>query len=251
MGIAKATKLVADSGFRALEISPWIPKKLSLARINALRSSLRTNGLAFSGFTAIYPPEMILASPRLATRKKNILYTKRLVQLAHSLEGRVLVWGSGRSRNIPRTVPFRKGYHWLIELLKASASLADDMDIRIAIEPLNRFESTIIHNTTEALSLTRSVGHDSIGIVYDTFHASLEEATFTRPILRAGKRIAAVHVSDCNRKIPGRGHIDFRPIFKALKKVGYDRYVTLEAVLDDNPRHDLLAARKYLEKMID
>jgi D-psicose/D-tagatose/L-ribulose 3-epimerase len=207
--------------------------------------------LAFSGFTSLYPPEMILASPSLATRKKNILYTKRLVQLAHSLEGKTLVWGSGRSRNIPRTVPFRKGYGWLIELLRASASLADDVDIRIAIEPLNRFESTIIHNTTEALSLARSVGRNSIGIVYDTFHASLEEATFTGPILHAGKRIAAVHVSDCNRKIPGRGHIDFRPIFRALKQVGYDGYVTLEAILGDNPRHDLLAARKYIEKMID
>lgn len=194
---------------------------------------------------------MILASPRPATRKKNILYTKRLVQLAHSLGGRVLVWGSGRSRNIPSTVPFRKGYHWLIELLKASASLADDMDIRIAIEPLNRFESTIIHNSAEALSLARLVGYRSVGIVYDTFHVSLEEASFIEPILRAGKRIASVHVSDCNRKIPGRGHIDFRPIFEALRQVGYDGYVTLEAVLDEKPRHDLLAARKYLEKMID
>ncbi|MGD0550321.1 MAG: hypothetical protein ABSA81_07240 [Candidatus Bathyarchaeia archaeon] len=54
-----------------------------------------------------------------------------------------------------------------------------------------------------------------------------------------------------NRKIPGRGHIDFRPIFDALKKVGYDGYVTLEAILSRNPRQDLVAARKYMENMID
>jgi len=250
LGIAKATKLAADSGFRALEISPWIAGDLSLARINTLKRSLSANKLAFSGFTAIYPPEMILVSPSLATREKNIRYTKRLVQLAHSLEGKVLVWGSGRSRSIPRGVPSRKGYPWLVQLLRASASFADDLDIKIAIEPLNRFESTIIHNADDALSLARSVGHNSIGIVYDTFHASLEEASFTEPILHAGKRIAAVHVSDCNRKIPGKGHIDFPPIFDALKKVGYDSYVTLEAILDRDPRNDLVKARKYLEKLI-
>jgi len=96
--------------------------------------------------------------------------------------------------------------------------------------------------------LARVVDHDCIGILYDAFHTSLEEASFTGPILQAGKRLAAVHVSDCNRKIPGRGHIDFRPIFDALKKVGYDRHVTLEAILPRNLSQDLVACRKYLDK---
>jgi sugar phosphate isomerase/epimerase len=194
---------------------------------------------------------MKLASPSPALRMENILYTKRLVELAHSLGGRVLVWGSGRSRDIPRGVPFKRGYSWLVELLKASASLADEKGIKIAIESQNRFESTIIHNIKEAISLAKLVNHKSVGIVYDTFHASLEEDSFTKPILLAGKRLAAVHVSDCNRRIPGRGHIDFRPIFDALKRIDYDGYVTLEAILGHNPRDDLLVARKYLEKMME
>jgi sugar phosphate isomerase/epimerase len=53
------------------------------------------------------------------------------------------------------------------------------------------------------------------------------------------------------KKIPAKGHIDFPLIFDALKKVGYDGYVTLEAILPLNPRLDLKAAREYLEKMID
>lgn len=242
---------MAEAGFAALEISPWIPRKLTATRINSLRTSLRRNGLAFSGFTAIYPPEMILASQSVASRRKNILYTKRLIELAQGLGGKVLVWGSGRSRNIPRDIPFRRGYGWLVELLRASAYAADQTDVKIAVEPLNRFESTIIHNVSEALSLAKLVNRKSIGVVYDTFHTNLEEDSFTRPILLAGERLAAVHVSDCNRKIPGKGHIDFPPIFDALKKVEYDGYVTLEATLSRDPRQDLAAARTYLEKMID
>jgi sugar phosphate isomerase/epimerase len=251
LGIPKAASLVAEAGFDALEISPWIPRRLSRADINSLRTSLQKNGLTFSGFTSLYPPEMILASPSSASRRKNILYTRRLIELTRSLGGKLLVWGSGRSRNIPRDVPFRKGEAWLVELLRASGDVADQVDVKIAIEPLNRFESTIIHNISEALSLAQLVNRRSVGVAYDTFHTNVEENSFTKPILLASERLAAVHISDCNRKIPGRGHIDFRPIFYALKKIGYDGYVTLEAILSRNPRQDLVAARKYMQNMID
>jgi sugar phosphate isomerase/epimerase len=236
LGFPKVTKLVAEAGFSALDISPWIPRNLSRALIRSLRRSLTRNDLAFSGFLAIYPPEMTLASESPSVREKNISYTKWLIELAYDLGGRVLIWGSPRSRIVPRGISLRRAYGWFVELLNASASLADETDIKIAIEPINRFESTIIHN---------------VGVVYDTFHASLEEDSFIDPILLSGKRLAAVHVSDCNRRIPGKGHIDFAPIFAALKRAGYDGYVTLEAILDGDLRTDLVAARRYLEKMID
>lgn len=244
---ARAAKLAAESGFDALEISPWIPRILTDRDIRKLKASLRRCRIAFSGFTAIYPPQMSLASPSRKLRKESILYTNRLIELAHDLGGRALVWGSPRSRNIPKDVPFKKGYAWLVQLLRASGSLADARDVKIAIEPINRFESTIIHNAREALSLGRLVDRKSVGIVYDVFHTSLEEDSFTEPILSAGKRLAAVHVSDCNRRIPGKGHIDFKPIFEALDKVSYDGYVTLEAILGPDLKRDLRAARMYLE----
>lgn len=241
---------MAEAGFDAFEISPTIPRQLSQSDIRSLKSSLDRYDIPFAGFTSIYPPEMILASKSRTARRKSILHTKRLIETASSLEGRHMVWGSGRSRNIPKDVPFKRGFGWLIDLLKESGTLADEEGIKIAIEPQNRFESTIIHNVREALSLAKLVKHDSIGVVYDTFHTSLEEDSFTKPILLAGKRLAAVHVSDCNRKIPGKGHINFAPIFESLKRVHYEGYVSLEAILEKDPRRDLLSARKYLERMI-
>jgi len=248
--IPKAAKLLAGAGFDAMEISPSVPRNLTERDVRTLRRALSRNALSFSGFTGIYPPEMILASKSAGVRKSSIRYTKWLIEIASELGGKHIVWGSGRSRNIPRDVPFRKGLHWLVHLLKESGNFADEKGIRIAIEPQNRFESTIIHNVAEALSLARLVNHKSVGVVYDTFHASLEEASFTKPILIAGKRLAAVHVSDCNRKIPGRGHINFAPIFESLKRIHYDGYVSLEAILEQDPRRDLLSARRFLKRMI-
>ena len=251
LGIPKAVKLVAQAGFDAFEISPSIPRQLSLSDIRSLKSAIIRNRIPLAGFTSIYPPEMALASKSATARRKSVLYTKWVIELASSLEGRHLVWGSGRSRDIPRDVPLKKGFSWLIHLLKESGTLADAKGIKIAIEPQNRFESTIIHNVREAVSLAKLVKHTSIGVVYDTFHTSLEEDSFTTPILLAGKRLAAVHVSDCNRKIPGKGHIDFAPIFESLKKVHYDGYITLEAILDRDPRQDLISARRHMAKMIE
>jgi len=246
----KGVKLVAEAGFDAYEISPWLPRRLTGRDIDRLRVLLKKNHLKFSGFTAFYPPEMILASPSPHARRKALLYTNRLVEVVHNLEGRTIVWGSPRSRRIPRGVSAKVGYRRLIELLKKSGTYAEKRDVRIAIEPVNRFESSNIHTVREALALAKSVNRRSVGIVYDSHHACFEETSFTKPIFLANKRIVAVHVSDCNRKIPGKGHLNFGPIFDALRKVGYDGYVSLEAVFERDIRRELITARKRLEEMI-
>ena len=246
----KQCSVISNAGFAALEISPWMQGKMTNITVNSLRRSMRKNHLSFSGFTALYPPNMVLASPIASHRHSNISYTNHLIELTHELEGRTLVWGSGRARTIPPGISTQKGYAWLVELLKTCGSLASEKKVKIAIEPLNRFESGIIHNMHEALSLAKKVNLESIGTVYDIYQVSLEEESFTRPILLANGRLAAVHVSDCNRKIPGRGHLQFEPVFDALKRIGYDGYVTLEATLGPKYREELTAARKYLERVI-
>ena len=132
---------------------------------------------------------MILASPSPHARRKSILYTNRLVELVHSLEGRSIGWGSPRSRQIPKGVSTEVGYRRFIELLKASGTLAEKRNVRIAIEPVNRFESSNIHTAREALALAKSVNRKSVGIVYDTFHASFEETSFTQPIFLAANEL--------------------------------------------------------------
>ena len=71
----KGVKLAAEAGFDAYEVSPWLPRRLTDTDINMLRVLLKKNGLKFSGFTAIYPPEMIVASPSPHARRGKLFFT--------------------------------------------------------------------------------------------------------------------------------------------------------------------------------
>src|SRR5208283_4843377 len=120
----KGVRLAAETGFDAYEISPWLPRRLTSRDMIRLKALLRKNGLKFSGFTSIYPREMTIASSSFHVRRRIILYTNRLVEWVHDLEGQSIGWGSPRAREIPRGVSTEVGYRRLIELLRASGTLA-------------------------------------------------------------------------------------------------------------------------------
>ena len=47
--------------------------------------------------------------------------------------------------------------------------------IEIGIEPLNRFETYFLNTTADGAAFCDAVGHPSIGLLFDTFHANIEE----------------------------------------------------------------------------
>jgi D-psicose/D-tagatose/L-ribulose 3-epimerase len=65
--------------------------------------------------------------------------------------------------------------------------------------------------------------------MYDTFHANIEEKEPVGSIARFAKAVEHVHISENDRGTPGRGHVDFAGVFKGLKAIGYDGWLTIEA----------------------
>lgn len=99
----------------------------------------------------------------------------------------------------------------------------------IAVEPLNRFETYFLTCQAGASELVDAVDLDSVGQLYDTFHANIEEKRIAEAIKSSGKRIRHVHISANDRATPGEDHIDWQETFAALKHVGYDGWLTIEA----------------------
>jgi D-psicose/D-tagatose/L-ribulose 3-epimerase len=74
-----------------------------------------------------------------------------------------------------------------------------------------------------------SVGHPAISVMYDTFHANIEEADPVAAFARNATKVTHVHISENDRGVPGRGHVPWADTFRAIKASGYDGWLTIEA----------------------
>jgi len=116
-----------------------------------------------------------------------------------------------------------------VECLRVVGEYARGSGVTIAVEPLNRFETYFLNCQADASRLVDAVGIDSVGQLYDTFHANIEEKNISDAIKAGGKRIKHVHISANDRATPGEDHIDWPETFAALKGIGYDGWLTIEA----------------------
>jgi D-psicose/D-tagatose/L-ribulose 3-epimerase len=107
---------------------------------------------------------------------------------------------------------------------------AESYNVRVAVEPLNRFETFFLNTAADALRLCEDVAHPRIGVLYDTFHANIEEKNQAAAIRLLGKHIFHVHTCENDRGIPGTGPIDFPGVIAALREIGYDEWLVIEEI---------------------
>jgi len=117
---------------------------------------------------------------------------------------------------------------WLIEALRECCEAAAAAGVRLCLEPINRYETTLINNVAQGLQLIEAVGADNFGLLLDTFHMNIEEPSMEAGIRAAGSRLFHFHVADSNRWYPGAGHIDFARLLYVLQDMGYDGWVSGE-----------------------
>ena len=134
-----------------------------------------------------------------------------------------------------------------VESLRAAAEYAATRDVTIVIEYLNRFEMYLVNCAEDAAALVREVDHPNCRMMYDTFHAHIEESDPRAALHSCGDVLAHFHASENNRGTPGSGQVDWDTTFDALGEVGYAGWVVIEAFGDSLP--DLAAATKVWRRM--
>jgi sugar phosphate isomerase/epimerase len=117
---------------------------------------------------------------------------------------------------------------WLVEALQECSRAAAEQNVRLALEPINRYETSLINSTGQGLELIERVGAENFGLLLDTFHMNIEEPRIEASIRRCGERIFHFHVADSNRWHPGGGHLNFGSILGALGETGYTGWVSGE-----------------------
>src|SRR5918999_3484503 len=135
----------------------------------------------------------------------------------------------GKRRHIP---PEQKKKEWdlAVKGLKEAGRRAKDSGIRLAIEPLNRFETDLINTSEQCERLVNEIGMNNVGFHLDSFHMNIEEKNSADAVRRAGKRLYHFHACENDRGAPGSGvNIDWDNVAKALKDVGYARQAVIES----------------------
>ncbi len=117
---------------------------------------------------------------------------------------------------------------WLIEALRECTASARQFGVQLALEPINRYETSLINNASQGLELIKSVGIDNFGLLLDTFHMNIEEPIIEDSIRACGMHIFHFHVADSNRWYPGAGHVDFKTVLQTLAQVDYQGWVSGE-----------------------
>ncbi len=122
-----------------------------------------------------------------------------------------------------------KEWHLAVEGLKEMCAYAAERGIRLAFEPLNRFETDLINIVDQGLKLIIDVGVPNLGFHLDTFHMHLEEKDSVAAIKNAGERVFHFHACENDRGIPGTGQVDWEGVFQALVEIGYQGAVVIES----------------------
>jgi D-psicose/D-tagatose/L-ribulose 3-epimerase len=135
----------------------------------------------------------------------------------------------GKRRHVS---PEQKKKEWdlAVKGLKEAARRAKDQGVRLAIEPLNRFETDLVNTAEQCERLVNDIGADNVGFHLDSFHMNIEEKNSYEAIKRAGKRLFHFHACENDRGAPGNGkNIDWEGVGKGLKEVGYEGDAVIES----------------------
>jgi len=217
---------IASWGYDGVEVAVRQPQLLDVDSLLALAAQ---HGLAIPaiGTGQAWGEEgLSYTDPDEATRQAAIARTLAHIPLA-ARTGAVII--NGLLRGIVRPgVAHAQAMRWLVSALQECCRAAAAQGVRIALEPINRYETTLINNVAQGLDLLARIGADNMGLLLDTFHMNIEEPQLAESIRTCGDRIFHFHVADSNRWYPGAGHLDFARILEALAATGYQGWVSGE-----------------------
>jgi len=122
-----------------------------------------------------------------------------------------------------------KEWQYAVDGLKDMCAYAEKKGIKLAFEPLNRFETDLINVVEQGLKLIDDVGAENLGFHLDTFHMHLEEKDSVEAVKKAGKKVFHFHACENDRGVPGTGQVEWEGIFKVLNEIGYSGSVVIES----------------------
>jgi len=217
---------IASYGYQGVELAIRDPKLVNPAELEAVVRKHNLVVPAIGTGQAWGEEGLSFTSDDPDIRRAAIERVKSHIPLAARFKAAIIL---GLIRGItPKGQTHEQSMTYLVEALQECSAAAASHGVRYALEPLNRYETDLIHTVADGLDLIERVGADNFGLLLDTFHMNIEEPSIEESIRTCGDRIFHFHVADSNRWPPGAGHLDFMSVLETLFETGYDGWVSGE-----------------------
>jgi D-psicose/D-tagatose/L-ribulose 3-epimerase len=169
-------------------------------------------------------------SPDATIRAKTLERNKLAVECATVLGAKMLTGPYHSALGVFTGQPATPTeWQWAVENLQTLAEHAYKYDITLGLEYLNRFESYLVSCIDELIALVEAVNHPNCKLMFDTFHANIEEKNIGEAIKKCAKHLIHLQVSENDRSTVGKGNIDWAGVFSALKSIHYEGWLSVEA----------------------
>ncbi len=189
-------------------------------------------------------------SPDAAVRQKGVELNKKTLDCCAAAGAETIVGpfhsalgyftGAGRTEN---------EWNWGLDSMRATAEYAGQVGVMLGVEPLNRFEVYFLNSQADAAEFCRQVNHPHCRMMYDTFHSNIEEKNIAKAFDAIKDMVCHIHISENDRSTPGAGNIRWDENFDAIKSIGYDGWLVIEAFGLALP--ELAAATRIWRRMFD
>ena len=243
---------LARIGYRAVELAGVRPhawyRDFDSSRKLRIKKLLSDLEMEVSGITPVIAPLFNPASVDAAERKDSIEYLKGCAELSAELGGRFITCSAGyRVFGDPPDEAYKRS----AEALRILGEYGRTLGIDIALEPCWTGATNIVHRSDQAVVLADGTGLDNIGFAMDSCNVYLERESIYDVIRNYGSRLVNVHLEDVNaggdRLVPGTGILPMEDILAQLRHTGYDGYICVEMLRENDPDRVAYQAYKYLK----
>jgi len=181
-----------------------------------------------SSICAIFTVQRDFVSSNPDIRKNAIAYVKSCVDFAAAINAKAISVQATACMKINSEASEEEEWNWAVEGIREAGLYAKEKGIRLTLEAWNRYETYLLNRLEQSLKMVNDINLPNVGVMGDTYHMNIEEDNMGDAIRKVGSKLYYLHIADSNRAAPGRGHINFDEIAKALRDINYDGWVSME-----------------------
>lgn len=224
----KYIKKASDIGFDILEFQAQPLLEMSTKRMDEIKATAEFNGIELT-YSLGLDKKYDISSSDEQIREDGIKYLKEIMDRVHYMDGKIISGVSYAGWGIPddeftREELLENSIKSMREIIKT----AEKYDITYAVEAVNRFEGVVLNTAQQAVEYVKQINSKKLGVLLDTYHMNIEENNIGDAIRCAGDMLVGFHTGENNRTAPGRGHLDWDEIFKALADIDYKGRIVSE-----------------------